>query len=63
MNTNSDKDTAVDMADYEPVTSEFREHALMEWRTEEEDKTAACMSRACNIYGLPWKYVRYTVEE
>ena len=63
MNTNIDKYEATALAEYEPVDSEFREHALMEWRTEEKGKDVVCMSCACNLYGLPWKYVRVEMEE
>ena len=42
------------LAAYEPVNSEFRERAHMDWRTEE---------KGINMYGLRWKYVRLTLEE
>ena len=54
MKTRNDKVEAAAMAAYEPVNSEFREHAHMEWRTEEQ---------GINMYGLRWKYVRLTIEE
>jgi hypothetical protein len=34
MNRKFDKEDAAALAAYEPVDSEFREHAHMEWRTE-----------------------------
>ena len=54
MNRKFDKEEAAALAAYEPVESEFREHAHMEWRTEE---------KGINMYGLRWKYVRLTIEE
>ena len=54
MNTNIDKYEATALAEYEPVDSEFREHAYIEWRTEE---------KGINMYGLRWKYVRLIMEE
>jgi hypothetical protein len=63
MNTKIDREDAMLLADYEPIASEFREHALMEWRSEEEGKKMVCEACAGNIYGLSWKYVRLEVEE
>jgi len=54
MNSKFDKEEATALAEYEPVNSEFREHAYMEWRTEE---------KGINMYGLRWKYVQLTIEE
>jgi hypothetical protein len=63
MNTKNVNEDAPSLADYEPVPSEFREHALMEWRTEEKGKDVVCMSCSGNLYGLPWKYVRVEMDE
>jgi hypothetical protein len=64
MNTKNDQEEAtLLLADYEPIASEFREHALMEWRTEEKEKAAVCVACTGKLYGLPWKYVRFEVEE
>ena len=54
MNKKLEKEEATAMAAYEPVDSEFREHAHLEWRTGEKGIT---------MYGLRWKYVRLTIEE
>jgi len=54
MITNVDKEEATALAEYEPVASEFRERAHMEWRTE---------GKRIKLYDLRWKYVRLTMEE
>ncbi len=54
MNRKFDKEEAAALAIYEPVDSEFREHAHMEWRTDE---------KGIHMYGLRWKYVHLTFEE
>ena len=54
MITNVDKEEATALAEYEPVASEFRERAHMEWRTE---------GKKIKLYDLRWKYVRLTMEE
>ncbi len=48
------KEEAVDLAEYEPVNSEFRDHALREWRDD---------VKGIKMYGLPWKYVLLTIQE
>jgi len=53
MNRKFDNEAAA-LAQYEPVESEFRDHAHMEWRTEE---------KGINMYGLRWKYVQVILEE
>ena len=63
MITKIDGEEATLLAEYEPIASEFREHALMNWRTEEKTKAAVCKACAGNINGLSWKYVRIEVEE
>ena len=48
MKKNCDKVEADDLAIYEPVNSEFREHAFMEWRAEGKAHEACgfqCKSR------------------
>ncbi len=52
MKKRRDNEEAVALAPYEPVDSEFRQRAYMEWRTEEN---------GIILYGLRWKYVRLTV--
>ena len=54
MNRKNDNVEAEALAAYEPVNSEFREHALMDWRTEE---------KGISMFGLRWKYVLLTLEE
>jgi hypothetical protein len=54
MKTRNDKVEADALAAYEPVNSEFREHALMDWRTEE---------KGISMFGLRWKYVRVALDE
>jgi hypothetical protein len=54
MRTSIDKEEAAALAEYEPVNSEFRERARMEWRTE---------GKSVKLYDLRWKYVRVTMEE
>jgi hypothetical protein len=54
MNRKNDNVEAEALAAYEPVNSEFRERAHMDWRTGE---------KGINMYGLRWKYVRLTLEE
>jgi hypothetical protein len=54
MNWKFDTEEVAALVEYEPVDSEFREHAHMEWRTE---------GKGINMYGLRWKYVRLKVEE
>ncbi len=49
-----DKEKALDLAAYEPVNSEFREHAFREWRVD---------GKGIKMYGLPWKYVLLTIQE
>ena len=64
MNRKNDQEEAIILlADYEPIASEYREHALMEWRTEEKGKAAVCVTCAGNLYGLPWNYLRIEMEE
>lgn len=54
MNRKNDNVEVEALAAYEPVNSEFRERAHMDWRTGE---------KGINMYGLRWKYVRLTLEE
>lgn len=54
MKTRNDKVEADALAAYEPVNSEFRERAHMDWRTEE---------KGINMFGLRWKYVRVALDE
>ena len=54
MRTNNDNAEAEALAAYEPVNSEFRERALMDWRPEE---------KGINMYGLRWKYIRLELGE
>ncbi len=49
-----DNDEAVDLTPYEPVNSEFREHAFREWRAD---------VKGVRMFGLPWKYVLLTMQE
>ncbi|HEX9024546.1 MAG TPA: hypothetical protein VF799_11980 [Geobacteraceae bacterium] len=49
-----DKDETVDLAAYEPLNSEFREHAFREWRQD---------PKGIRMFGLPWKYVLLTIQE
>ena len=54
MNRKFDKEEVTALAKYEPVDSEFREHAHMVWRTE---------GKGIKMYGLRWKYVRLELED
>jgi hypothetical protein len=56
---------ATALAKYEPVESEFREHALMVWRTEGKGINMYGSRRkySLNMYGLRWKYIQLTLEE
>jgi hypothetical protein len=44
----------LDMDMYEPLDSEFRERARMDWRVEE---------KGIRMYGLRWKYVLLSMED
>ena len=48
-----DKEKKVDLAAYEPVNSEYRERARMDWRVE---------GKGIKMYGLRWKYVLLDME-
>ena len=54
MNRKNESEETVDLAAYEPVNSEFRDHALREWRDD---------GKGIKMYGLPWKYVLLTIQE
>ncbi|HTP64943.1 MAG TPA: hypothetical protein VMJ66_06095 [Geobacteraceae bacterium] len=49
-----EKKEETDLAVYEPVNSEFREHAYMDWRVE---------GKGIKMYGLRWKYVLLDMNE
>ena len=54
MNTKNENVELDALDAYEPVNSEFRERAFMDWRSEE---------KGINMYGLRWKYILLTLEE
>ena len=54
MNRKFREDAKIDLAAYEPVNSEFRERAYMDWRVE---------GKGINMYGLQWKYVLLSIDE
>jgi hypothetical protein len=54
MNRKNEKEETIDLAAYEPLNSEFRERALMDWRVE---------GKGIRMYGLQWKYVILMMEE
>ena len=54
MDRNLEIEQAPTLSEYEPVDSEFREHAHMVWRTE---------GKGIKMYGLRWKYVRLELED
>ena len=60
-----DVEDATALAKYEPVESEFREHAHMVWRTEGKgiNMYGSRRKHSRNMYGSRWKYILLTLEE
>ncbi len=44
----------LDLTKYEPIDSEFRERARMDWSVEE---------KGIRMYGLTWKYILISIED
>ncbi len=54
MKRNMINEEPLDLAMYEPIDSEFRERARMDWSVEE---------KGIRMYGLTWKYILLSIED
>ncbi len=54
MKRNIINEEPLDLAMYEPIDSEFRERARMDWNVEE---------KGVRMYGLTWKYILLSIED